>query len=205
MSNYPDEDWPYSFYFNGHLLPKWSAQWHLCDLGSFLNGFQDEWDEFIGYKHIWHLQCRLNHVGSIESEDPAIFRVCVREVLLQLMRNNGEVLERLRMLPSLRDSPEKIFHGLVEGAARMLELCRQEGRAFWTSGYPADQEFLREFMSGWTKEEARPNSLVPPHVLQRRRELESRAGFQLKALRTLAQSGTLEKRLRQIVNQLPDR
>jgi hypothetical protein len=35
--------------------------------------------------------------------------------------------------------------------------------------------------------------------------MELRAVSQLKALRALAQSGTLEKRLRQIVNHLPGR
>lgn len=33
MSNYPDSDWPYTFYFNGEALPRWTAQWHLCQLG----------------------------------------------------------------------------------------------------------------------------------------------------------------------------
>jgi hypothetical protein len=205
MSDYPDADWPYTFYFNGHELPKWSAQWHLCDRRTFLNGFEDDWDEFIGCKHIRHLQCRLDHVGVVESEDPGIFRVCVQEVLLRLIRHREEVLKSMRVSTSSGDSPEKIFHGLVEGAARMLELCAQERRAFWTSGYAADQAQLKEFMSGCPNEETRADSVVPPHVSQRRSELESRAGFQLKALRALAQSGTLEKRLRQIVNQLPDR
>jgi hypothetical protein len=85
MSDYPDADWP--------ELPKWSAQWHLCDLGVILNGFEDDWDEFIGYKHIWHLRCRLDHVGVVESEDPEIFRVCVQEVLLRLIQHREKVLD----------------------------------------------------------------------------------------------------------------
>ena len=100
MSDYPDADWPYTFYFNGQELPKWSAQWHLCDLGVFLNGFEDDWDEFISYKHIWQLQCRLDHVGVVESEDPGIFRVCVQEVLLRLIQHREDVLERIRVSTS---------------------------------------------------------------------------------------------------------
>lgn len=202
MSDYPDADWPYTFYFNGCELPKWSAQWHLCDLGGVLNGFKDDWDEFIGYQHIWQLQCRLDHVGGVESEDPGIFRVCVQEVLLQLIQHRGEIMKRLPASTS-RASAKEVFDDLVEGAARMLVLCAQERRAFWTSGDAAAQERLKEFMSGCPNEETRPESVVPPHVSQRRMEMESRAVFQLKALRALAQSGALEKRLRQIVNQLP--
>jgi len=86
----------------------------------------------------------------------------------------------------------------------MLELCGQEDRAFWTSGYSADQMRLKEFMSGCPNEGTPPNSVVPPHVSQRKKEMESRALLQLKALRALAQSGTLEKRLRQIVNWIPN-
>ncbi|MEM8955775.1 MAG: hypothetical protein AAGD22_16595 [Verrucomicrobiota bacterium] len=50
VSDYPESDWPYTFYFNGQEFPKWSAQWHLCALGDFLNDFEDDWDEFIGYR-----------------------------------------------------------------------------------------------------------------------------------------------------------
>src|SRR6478609_1288586 len=96
MSEYPDSDWPYCFYFNGHELPKWTGQWHLCSLDRFLNNFEDDWDEWIGYKHIWFLQNRLDHVGSIESEDPLILRVCVQEVLLALLQNQGEVIHQIQ-------------------------------------------------------------------------------------------------------------
>ena len=127
MSDYPASDWPHTFYFNGHELPKWSAQWHLCSLGDFLNDFDDDWDEFIGYKHIWHLQCRLDHVGTIESEDPLILRVCAQEVLLKLISQREGILERIRGLAPPECSPSEIFQGLTAGIARMIELSDHDG------------------------------------------------------------------------------
>lgn len=75
-------DFPERFFFNGEELPRWSSRWHLLPLGEFLSfRGDDDWDEFIGHRHIWHLQCRLDHDGVIESEDPLIFRICAQEVL----------------------------------------------------------------------------------------------------------------------------
>jgi hypothetical protein len=99
MSDYPDSDVPYPFFFNGKELPRWSAQWHLCSLGDLLNDFADDpgtgWDEFVGFQHIWHLQCRIDHVGSIDSEDPAIFHVCAQEVLRVMLLNRHQVIRSI--------------------------------------------------------------------------------------------------------------
>ncbi|MDB6079767.1 MAG: hypothetical protein JWO82_3514 [Akkermansiaceae bacterium] len=63
------------FYFNGRELSPWASQWHLLSL-PFSESQTDDWDEFISHRHIWHLQCRLDHTGVVESEDPLIFRIC---------------------------------------------------------------------------------------------------------------------------------
>lgn len=203
MSEYPDSDWPYSFYFNGHELPKWSSQWHLCSLSRFLSNFEDDWDEWIGYKHIWFLQNRLDHLGNIESEDPLILRVCAQEVLLTLIQNRGEVIKEIHVNESGEHSAAEILWGIIEGLAKMIELSAQDSLATWTNGYAADQARLALFLSDFRSREKGGDFVNFPHILERKSELERRSGFQLRDLRTIAQNGTLDKRLRTLVNQLP--
>lgn len=203
MSESPSSEWPYSFYFNGHELPKGSSQWHLCSLSRFLNDFEDDWDEWIGYKHIWFLQNRLDHLGNIESEDPLILRVCAQEVLLALIQNRGEVIDHMNEELTGDLSAAEIFAGLTEGIARMIELSNQDHLAVWTNGQAADQARLKLFLSNLPCREERGPCVDLPHTLKRKSELETRSRFQLAALRKVAQSGTLEKNLRKLVNQLP--
>ena len=204
VSDYPESDWPYTFYFNGHKFPKWSAQWHLCALGDFLNDFADDWDEFIGYGHIWHLQCRLDHVGIVESEDPLILRVCAQEVLLKLVTHRDDVLDRIQASSLADSSRDDVFGGIIDGLARMISISNQDGYAFWISGYEADQERLRDYISRFSRSVTTPDAIEPPHISQRRSELHLRSRSQIKDLRILAQNGTLDKRLRTLVNQLPN-
>lgn len=205
MSDYPDSDWPFTFYLNGCELPKWTAEWHLCELGDFLNDFEDHWDEFIGYRHIWHLQCRLDHLGVIESEDPLILKVCAQEVLLKLITHSVDVLDRIGTSAPAGSSPEEIFKGITEGIGRMISIADQDGFAVWTSGYEADQERLRDYVSGVRIAEACPEAIELPHISQRRSELLLRSWIQIRDLRILAETGTLDRRLRTIVKQLPNR
>ena len=205
MSGYPDSDWPYSFFLNGHELPKWSSQWHLCELGDFLNDFEDDWDEFIGYKHIWHLQCRLNHVGVIESEDPLILRICAQEVLLKVVTHSVDVLARIETSAPAGSSPVEIFEGITEGIGRMILIADHDGFAIWTSGYEADQERLKNYISEVRIAAPSQDAIGLPHISERREELFLRSRFQINDLRILAEKGALGKRLRTIVNQLPNR
>lgn len=200
---YPQADWPYTFYFNGVQMPKWTAQWHLCGLQGLLNDYTDDWDEFIGYKHLRYLEIWLHQIGVIRSEDPLIFRVCAQEMLSLLLGRPDEVLKNIQAAAPLGLSAPEILNGLTEGIAQMLALCEREGRAVWISGYPADQEFrLASMLSRLDPDPPRP-SLELPHVIQRREELLNRSRTQLKNLRMLASRGRLNKRQRQIILQLP--
>ncbi|MFM2168628.1 MAG: hypothetical protein RIS79_2999 [Verrucomicrobiota bacterium] len=204
MTTSPDSDRTCSFYFNGHELSEWAAHWHVCDLDIFLNGYRDDWDEFVGYQHIWHLQNRLDHVGVVESEDPLIFRVCAQEVLLALIRNREAVVGRIREAVSDGTSAPEVLDELIDGIARMIELVHRDGIAVWTSGSVADLDRLNGVILCHREATGGPSAELP-HIRQRRAELSHRCGFQLKDLRSIAQSGTLDKRLRRVVNQLPNK
>ena len=199
MCNSSNHEWPGSFYFNGRELPKWSAQWHLCSLGDFLNEFQDGWDEFIGLRHVWHLQCRIDHQATIESEDPGIFQICAHQVLLCLISNQAEIIANISEAAPDGCSAIEIYEGLTTGLAAMLQLTHSCGFAFWTNGDSEDLASLNVQILKYQNSV----SFEPPHLLQRRTEQAARIRFQQSELRNLAQSGKLEKQLRSIVNQLP--
>lgn len=208
MPDYPDSDVPYPFVFNGEELPRWSAQWHLCSLGDLLNNFVDDprtgWDEFVGYQHIWHLQCRIDHVGSIDSEDPSIFHVCAQKVLRVMLLNRDHVIRSIEAKGINNMSGDEIYLQIIAGAARMLELCARDGCAFWTSGYEEDRTRVLNWMQRCALPPGDADYCERPHVSQRRSEQIGRAESQMSDLRSLAQTGALEKRLRQIINQLPE-
>lgn len=169
-----------------------------------MKDFQDDWDEWIGYKHIWFLQNRLDHLGTIESEDPLILRMCAQEVLLALIRNRDEVINQIQELVSGDHSAAEILFGIIEGIAKMIEISNQDNLAVWTNGYATDQARLTLFLSDTQSRKEGGELATLPHTLERRSELELRLRFQLSDLRTIAQSGTLDKRLRKLVNQLPN-
>lgn len=208
MSDYPDSDWPYTFYFNGHELPKWSAQWHFCSIGDFLNNFIDDhesgWDEFISFRHIWHLECRIDHVGTVESENPGIFYVCAQEILRVMVLHRDKIIETIGSRDIEDAAAEDVFLEIVEGLAKMLEFSSRESCAFWTSGYDEDRQRVLDWMRRSRLPRDHPEFVESPHQTHRISERVLRAGFQLSELRSLAQRGPLDNRLRQIVDQLPD-
>ena len=199
MQETQDSDWP-NFYFNGQELSKWTGSWHLCALQESFEDYQDDWDEFIGLKHIWHLECRLDHVGVLESEDPLIHRICVQQVLLILLRHRDEVATRIReALPSDVNADE-VLDGIIDGASQMIQLSHRDQFAIWTNGTEEDHTKLREFVSRFRDD---PSSITFPHVQQRINEMRLRSCMQITELRTLAQSGMLEKCHRTLIHQLP--
>jgi hypothetical protein len=185
-------------------MPKWAAQWHLCSLGELLNGYVDDWDEFIGYKHIWHLQCRLDHEGVIESEDPLIFQVCAREVMLKLLSHKAYVIRSISEKGQSAD-PATIYQNLIEGIVQMLGLAGKDGCAFWTSGGEDDLDHLNQWMIRCQPAGSPSGADMPPHERDRQNELIGRAKSQLKTLRNLAQSGVLTKSERVLVSQIEPR
>jgi hypothetical protein len=44
---YPDEEFPWNFYFNGVLMPKWGACWSLASVSRFLTP-EKSWDNDVG-------------------------------------------------------------------------------------------------------------------------------------------------------------
>ncbi|MBX3740612.1 MAG: hypothetical protein KF712_06450 [Akkermansiaceae bacterium] len=200
MSGEEEDAWPPPFYFNGVRMPKWSACWHLCNFGDLTKGYRDKWDEFIGLKHLWHLECRMGHEDVVESEDADIFRVCAQEALRLLVNFRELVVSNIEI--SIDEAPpETVFQDLLEGTAAMIGLCSRDGIVFWTSGGPEALATLEDTMRDCAPPVMDPERAAPHHR-QRRSELGRRMEVQLADLRKLAESG-LPKRVRKLLLELP--
>src|SRR5476651_1651379 len=91
MIDYPDSDFPWTFYFNGEAMPRWGQCWMSCGMQRRAS---DEWDasgDPISAHFLWTLWCRIDHVGVIESEDVLRFRVSVRMILKVILQHQMEL------------------------------------------------------------------------------------------------------------------
>lgn len=203
MNKSDDSGSPANFYFNGHELSKWTGQWHLCGVEPPSPVEEIDWDEYIRFYHIWKIQCRLDHVGVLESADPDILHVCCQEMLLHLLKSPSESISRLE--DSLGDSSKALeaFEGLVSGASTMIYHALNDGFAVWTSGHQSDRGRLDKVVAELRVELVPRPSVELPHIRSQRSDLRLEAQDQLRRLRQLAQGATLNKKFRQLVNQLP--
>ena len=205
MTKSNDSGSPANFYFNGHELPKWTGQWHLCRIEPPFPVEEIDWDDYILFYHIWKLQCRLDHVGVLESEDPDVLHVCCQEVLLHLLKSPSESISSLKSTLDCPSNALEAFEGLVSGANKMIHHASSDGFAVWTSGDDSDRRRLDQFVAELRVDPVIRPSVALPHVRAGLADLRLEAQGQLRRLRNLAQSGSLSKRFRQIVNRLPEK
>ena len=194
MSEYPDNEFPWNFYFNGIVMPKWGCCWSLADVFKSIEP-DKHWDHEIGHRDIYMVECRIDHVGTIESEDPSLFIYVVQEVLTNLLYDRPTVEEKLRV-GSLAKHAAEIYDGLVEAAFQMRELTSQHDYAFWTTGYEADRLRLVEAIRRSNLKSSDPDFQIPPHIQTRKSWLEFEWKRQVKKLHGFASGGGFSKELR---------
>lgn len=192
---HPEKDFPWSFYFNGEVMPKWGACWSMAGVLNYLHlehdGGQDD-----GRPNIHRIYCQIDHVGVIESADPEIFIFAVQEVLHILLSQRDAVHA------ALIEHPQDVYPGLVEAAFRMRELAVEQRRAFWTSGYEADGMQLIEVMRRCQLSADSPEFTLPPHIQHMRRALKYEREAQVRRLHQLAQSGQFDKDTRKKLHEI---
>jgi len=192
--DYPDKDFPWSFYFNGEVMPKWGACWGMARVASFL---QSEWDaEDLTHRDIYIIYCQIDHVGVVESADPGVFIYAVQEVLHILLS------QRASILASLSEQSPEVYSGLIEAAFRMRELADQRRCAFWTCGYEADRMRLTEVMRRCQLPSDSPEFTLPPHIQHLRSAVQCERDAQVRRLHQLAQSGQFDKDTRKRLNEI---
>jgi hypothetical protein len=192
---YPDSDFPWSFYFNGEVMPKWGACWGMAELGKSLQLERDA-DQDVGHRDVYIIYCQIDHVGVVESADPDVFVYAIQEVLHILLS------ERQSVLASLSGQSPDVYAGLVAAAFRMRELAVQQRRAFWSSGYEADRVRLLEVMRRCQLPSDSPEFTLPPHVEHWRNALQFQRDWQVRQLHQLAQSGQFDKATRKKLHEI---
>lgn len=186
---YPAEEFPWNFYFNGVLMPKWGAQWWLPK--DALSSSQWDWD--VGHRDVWLISTRLDHVGVVESADARVFLYAVQEALGILLERKSEVIASIEAggYPGL-----EVYEGAVSAALQMRRLVEEQQRAFWTSGYEADRLRLVEVMERAALSPEDPRFQPAPHVRAYDRDMQRALEQQRKRLHGLAQSGQWSKEWR---------
>lgn len=188
-NDYPEKEFPWNFYFNGEIMPKWGACWGMAHVASFLQPERDA-DQYIGHRDAYITYCQIDHVGIVESADPDVFIYTIQEVLHIFLSRRDAILAYLAGQSS------DVYSGMVEAAFRMRELSIQGRCAFWTSGYEDDRVRLIETMRRCRLSPDSPEFMLPPHVQRLRCELQSVREEQVRRLHVLAQSGQLDKDMR---------
>jgi hypothetical protein len=199
-SQYPEKDFPWTFYFNGEAMPKWAACWSMAGVGSFVHPEKDACED-VSERDIYIIVCTIDHIG-VESADPDIFLYAVQEVLYLLLYHSDRILASISEHPRGANSAREIFTGLVEGAFRMRQLVHDQRCAFWTSGYEANNEGLKESMRRAALPPASPDYAPPPHLARMRSMARFYQEQQISRLHRLAQSGRFDKATRKRLNEL---
>lgn len=201
---YPAEGFPYTHYFNGEAMPWWSNSWHLIPGLEKAEEMINSWGERITYNHLWRLECRMDHCGGVESEDPHILRVCCLALSLIMIRDEAEILaamESAEFAPG--GTPREIFNGVRDGLFAMHQRSLDDGIAFWTSGHESDRDMLRDAMRRHRLPNTDPDWFEPPHLWQHRFELEMRNDFLRNDIISLLGTRRLSKDVRRLIHSLP--
>jgi hypothetical protein len=193
---YPDADFPWHFYFNGELMPKWGALWGMLPHGWFEP--EKDWDQEVGHRDVVLISYRLDHVGVVESADPTVFVYAVQEVLYKLLARPDEVMAHL--MGDGRYPAEEVYEGLIAAAFQMRTLSIEQKIAFWTNGYEEDREHLVSAMEKSRLPSDDERFKVAPHVKTFERHANLSIKEQIKAMNRLAQAGTLRKEWRKMLH-----
>ncbi len=192
---YPKSDFPWSFYFNGEVMPKWGACWGMAQVANFLQLERDA-DKDLGHRDVYIIYCQIDHVGIVESADPDVFVYAVQEVLHILLS------QRDFIFASLSDQSPDVYSGLVATTFRMRELAIQQRCAFWSSGYEEDRVRLVDVMRRCQLPSDSPDFILPPHIKRWRSALQFQLDWQVRELHKLAHSGQLDKDMRKRLHEI---
>ena len=191
MDEYPDSDFPWTFYFQGLAMPRWSNCWQ----------FQPVPDRSYDW-YLDRVHTRLHHVGKLESEEATIFLVAAQEVLIQAIDHKAAFLDGVR---DLADPPETVFDRFISGLGAMIQIAETESVVFWTSGYEADGRNVAEAVRRFRLGPPHPDFIVPPHRITEKAKTETIIEWQRKELRRRSQKRGLKKELKRILHDLPKR
>lgn len=188
MNVHPEKDRPWNFYFNGEVMPKWGACWSMTPVVKLFSSiFEDE------RHHFWRIYPKIDHIGC-ESDEPAAFVYVVQEVLLILLKHRRAVFNEFRRRSF--GPPEEIYNGLVATAFQMRESTLERGYAFWTSGYEANRQELKERMRRAQLPPDAADFKLPPHRIEFEHLLKGAAKLQVSQLKQLTTLRSMDDQTR---------
>jgi hypothetical protein len=207
---YPESDYPWTFYFNGVEMPRFANCWGECNAGKLMHDFcrrcwpdPEEFDAALEENRFFQIEARIDHGGTIESFDPLEFRMVSLRLLLCLLIDEEQVVAHLtEHFPSL-GRPADVFRGVCDGIFKMNQLVAQDGIAFWSAGYKADGERLREAIRRHRLPPGHADYLEAPHLERTRRNDKITIEFLRKDVLKLVQKMKLSKDMRSKIHNIP--
>lgn len=191
MTLYPDSDFPFTFYFQGIAMPKWSNCWHFQPV----DGGDVEW-------YVDQVHTRIDHVGVIESEESAVFTIAAQQVLLQSIDHKEKFTPHVDFSEKDR---EAVYQGLLAGLRQMIALAEAEEVVFWTGGYESDRATLVDAVRRFRLGDQHPDYFQPRHRIRRREERLFQLNYQRKELRRRLATIGSDKVLKRFIYELKDR
>ena len=110
-----------------------------------------------------------------------------------LFTERANVLRDIQNRLGTLAEPLDVYNGLVEAAFQMRELTRQDGHAFWISGYETDRVRMVETIRRCSLAHDDPQFLAPPHIRSRSALLQQLWRDQVKILHIAAASKSINQ------------
>jgi hypothetical protein len=118
---------------------------------------------------------RLDHLESVESEDPLLFQVCISEALKFFLEEKQRALRKLRHCSQMYGvTGRALYRDAVDGMIRMLELVERDHLAFWVNGDEESCQRLVDVMRRHRLPREHPDYQEATHVEKERREANYR-------------------------------
>lgn len=189
MNEYPKSDFPYTFYFQGRTLPKWSNCWM----------YQAVEDSRVDW-YLDQVHGRMDHVGVIESEDAEVFLIAAQQVLIEAIDGAGE----FGPTGITDEERAEMYASFLSGLQEMIRLCEGAGVVFWTSGCERDGEMLVEAMRRFELGPSHADYFAPPHRERRRSDRLFELNCQRRELRRRVDGLGRNKVLKRFLHELKD-
>ncbi len=191
FTEYRDSDFPFTLFFNGESMPKWSNIWPSVVL-------EDQYFD----QRVMEICFRIDNEGMLYSEDASLFIVAAQETLSWVIKNQDQFRENIESRPGGAGFD---LEGWLSALFRMIEIAEHQSVVFWTSGYAADQKAILELMRRHKLGPEHPDYLEAPHVVERRKQCDSLIEKQRKSLRREIRTTSVSKKLRSSIHALPKR
>ena len=205
-NDYPESEFPWTFYFNGETMPRWTNCWGACDMFHLVSKEIDEWDQRITSHDLVMLYRRIDHVGSVESEERGRFQVLALTLIEAMMTSEAAILAAISRCEWVRDrgfNTKDIYHGVLDGLFKMVQLTERDGMSFWIAGHPTDRDHLLEFIRRTKLPQEHPDHYDSPHIRTDRLGAQFRYEQLRKEIIGVVHASGVPKDARRQVHELP--